>query len=435
MIGAENEIDIKLGTETLDFIQYLPNTYVSTQGNFEKIRKVVANLFDFQHRFARPMPLPFAHGQDMEKVLDVPVPLHLLKKYKVAFQIPGDKAQKLSFDDGFTESDITYCFLGGKTCTELVESGAFVGDDYKAIEVTSFSWIQDLFEIFEIATTFDSDRKNVARGLVSCWYNVCCQLDFSLPNEEDDAPFDPTSLIETLSSGVALKMSDVFENIDLMDDDSSGDADFDPDMHEEDEDDDDDDEDDEDDDDEEAEDPNEENAEEEGEEGKGEEEGGDMDEDDELPPLLGQDDEIITELDDFELSPEALNLQEVVFRVVEKLQAFMPDPETAMPWFKRCLKHVRTAQQAQDMAWYPWGCPPMEQLIAALKGEDQHAKAISASIILLFQSQLQQANGNHQEEDFDEYDDEDDEEDDEDDEDVIVEENTTSTTTTTSTNM
>lgn len=64
----------------------------------------------------------------MEKILDVPVPLHLLKKYKVAFQIPGDKAQKLSFDDGFTESDITYCFLGGllhstimkKVCFQLI---------------------------------------------------------------------------------------------------------------------------------------------------------------------------------------------------------------------------------------------------------------------------------------------------------------------------
>jgi hypothetical protein len=427
MIGAENEVDIKLGTETLDFIQYLPNTYVA-EGNFQKIRNVVANTFDFQHRFARPMPLPFASGQDMEKVLDVPVPLNLLKKYKIAFQIPGDKAQKLAFDDGFTESDITYCFLGGKTCNELVVSGAFVGDDYKAIEVTSFSWIQDLFEIFESAAGFDSDKKNVARGLASCWYNVCCQLDFSLPNEEDDAPFDPTSLIETLSSGVALKLSDV--NLDNMDDDSSGDADFDPDMHEDEEDDDDDDDEDDEDDDEEAEDPNEENAVEDGEE---EEEavGGDMEEDDELPPLLGQDDEIITDLDPVELSPEAQVLREVVFRVVEKLQAFMPDPETAMPWFKRCLKHIRTAQQAQDMAWYPWGCPPMEQLIAALKGEDQHAKAISASIILLFQSQLQQAQENYQE-DFDEYDDED--EDDENDEGIKVE-NTTSTTSTTSTTI
>lgn len=78
-----------------------------------------------------------------------------------------------------------------------------------------------------------------------------------------------------------------------------------------------------------------------------------------VPPLLGQDDEIITELDEYELPPEAQQLRDVVFRVIEKLQAFMPDPETAMPWFKRTLKHIRTAQQSQDMSWYPWGSPPM----------------------------------------------------------------------------
>jgi hypothetical protein len=78
-----------------------------------------------------------------------------------------------------------------------------------------------------------------------------------------------------------------------------------------------------------------------------------------VPPLLNQENEVITELDDLPLAPEAIELQETIFRVVDKLQAFMPDPETAMPWFKRCLKHIRTAQQTADMTWYPWGSPPM----------------------------------------------------------------------------
>lgn len=56
----------------------------------------------------------------MDKILDVPVPLYLLKKYKIAFQIPGDKAQKLCFDDGYTESDITYCFLGGLLAVKVL---------------------------------------------------------------------------------------------------------------------------------------------------------------------------------------------------------------------------------------------------------------------------------------------------------------------------
>jgi hypothetical protein len=78
-----------------------------------------------------------------------------------------------------------------------------------------------------------------------------------------------------------------------------------------------------------------------------------------VPPLLNKENEVITELDELPLAPEAIELRETIFRVVDKLQAFMPDPNTQMPWFKRCLKHVRTAQQTSDMTWYPWGCPPM----------------------------------------------------------------------------
>jgi hypothetical protein len=78
-----------------------------------------------------------------------------------------------------------------------------------------------------------------------------------------------------------------------------------------------------------------------------------------VPPLLDQENEVITDLEDLPLAPETLELRETIFRVVDKLQAFMPDPESAMPWFKRCLKHIRTAQQTADMTWYPWGSPPM----------------------------------------------------------------------------
>jgi hypothetical protein len=75
MIDQENSLDIKLGTETLEFLQYvgaqqaflsqlisrsLPEKYCSS--NFQKIRKVVANVVDFQNRFARPMPNPFTQG-------------------------------------------------------------------------------------------------------------------------------------------------------------------------------------------------------------------------------------------------------------------------------------------------------------------------------------------------------------------------------------
>jgi hypothetical protein len=116
-------------------------------------------------------------GQDLETNLETPKPLSLLKKYRIALQIPGDNSMKLDFDDGVTDSDITYCFLGGKTWKQNVEAGLYRDDDAQEIELSSFKWLKDLFEILEVASDFDYERKSVARGLAS-WYTFlllfCC---------------------------------------------------------------------------------------------------------------------------------------------------------------------------------------------------------------------------------------------------------------------
>jgi len=242
----------------------------------------------------------------------------------------------------------------------------------------------------------------MARRLAACWFNVCCQIDYNSCDDNDDVEnFDASGLIQSLTSGPSYKMSDFFENPDLLASDDSQDADYHPDFEMEgDSDDDDDDDDYDEDEDEDITDIVEEkhNFIQE-------------DDDDDLPPLLDKNNLEIVEDMEFKptISPEEEELRKVVFRVTEKLQSFMPDPESSMHWFKRSLRHIKSAQSSADMTWYPWGCPPMEALISTLKSDDNDAKCIAASIILLFQQQLKQAT-NECSEDFD-YDEEDNEDD------------------------
>jgi hypothetical protein len=42
---------------------------------------VLANLIDFQFRFARPMDMPFEMGKDRDAYLPMPKPLPVLVKY------------------------------------------------------------------------------------------------------------------------------------------------------------------------------------------------------------------------------------------------------------------------------------------------------------------------------------------------------------------
>ena len=57
--------------------------------------------------------------------------------------------------------------------------------------------------------------------------------------------------------------------------------------------------------------------------------------------------------------PEKKQLQTLIFQTVRQLQAYMPDPDTDIEWFKRVLKDIKVAQITQNQEWYPFGCPPM----------------------------------------------------------------------------
>jgi hypothetical protein len=48
-----------------------------------------------------------------------------------------------------------------------------------------------------------------------------------------------------------------------------------------------------------------------------------------------------------------------MFDAIKLLQAYMPDPDTDIEWFKRVLKDVKVAQVTEEKEWYPFGCPPM----------------------------------------------------------------------------
>lgn len=62
---------------------------------------------------------------------------------------------------------------------------------------------------------------------------------------------------------------------------------------------------------------------------------------------------------DRETAPEKAVIQTVMFDTIKLLQAYMPDPDSDIEWFKRVLKDVKVAQVTEDKEWYPFGCPPM----------------------------------------------------------------------------
>lgn len=76
-----------------------------------------------------------------------------------------------------------------------------------------------------------------------------------------------------------------------------------------------------------------------------------------VPPL--EDVGIQTIEPERQVSPEKTIIQTIMFDTIKVLQAYMPDPDSDLEWFKRVLKDIKVAQVTNEKEWYPFGCPPM----------------------------------------------------------------------------
>jgi hypothetical protein len=263
------------------------------------------NLCHFQDLFAEPLILPFQLGPDLAQKLYVHRPKDVLIKFNINPDIPQDY-------------------------------------------LPTVAWIGTLFELFEISLKFEEDRKIIPRRLVSCWYHIASQLDYSpesIPadNIENDELFAQT--LGLLVGAQTQKFSESLINL-MHDDDnynSEDDSDYNP------------------------------------EEGSREE-----DEDDitEAQPAIS----------DTLISEKEQQIRSLVFSVVQGLGAYMPSPKNDLPWFKRSLKHIHYCQKLGDISWYPWGCPPVVALIDCLKSTDPHQSSYASTILLIFKQSTEQAN-------------------------------------------
>eukprot|EP01126_Amoeba_proteus_P060329 TRINITY_DN7968_c0_g1_i14.p1 TRINITY_DN7968_c0_g1~~TRINITY_DN7968_c0_g1_i14.p1 ORF type:complete len:258 (+),score=71.43 TRINITY_DN7968_c0_g1_i14:518-1291(+) len=252
--------------------------------------------------------------------------------------------------------------------------------------VSSFMWIPDLFRVLGVGNNLPLEKKAEARRLVGCWAHIASQLDYNAkPEDEQEPQFDPNTLIESLAASVGSDLKQLMTDPKLLDDyDSEDDDDYNPEDDEED----DEDEDDEDDDPDDEEEDGEKDKVEDKKSNKGDNEGSQsvlQVKTDDLPPLEN--------VDESSSNPIEKEIQNLVFATVKSLGAYMPDPDTDIEWFKRVLKDVRAAQITKNYSWYPFGCPPMKPIIDCLRQEaDPFQKQMAASIILLFQSQVEGAN-------------------------------------------
>jgi hypothetical protein len=60
---------------------------------------------------------------------------------------------------------------------------------------------------------------------------------------------------------------------------------------------------------------------------------------------------------------EARAARETILKAVGELRAFLPSPDTHMPFFKRMLKKIN-AGGAEE--WFPWGAPPLQHMVDLL---------------------------------------------------------------------
>lgn len=252
----------------------------------------------------------------------------------------------------------------------MVERGLLKGDDAKPPNDAVWLWLPELFKVLVAEKANPESRR-----LAACWYYTATEVDFGNEDEEEedllgseddmgdmnDIGNDSESEQATESKKAStVKASDTTKALagELMSDDDD-DLDFDLDN--------------------EAEEVESEDFSEDGEDDDDEDDNGegsfaddDFDSEDAeanadqdamgalAGALMGQP----IQMPD-EDTPESQEARKVILEAVEQLHAFLPSPETHLPFFKRMLKKYQTA----DDRWFPWGKPPLQHMIDILTND------------------------------------------------------------------
>eukprot|EP01124_Arcella_intermedia_P028653 TRINITY_DN5875_c0_g1_i1.p1 TRINITY_DN5875_c0_g1~~TRINITY_DN5875_c0_g1_i1.p1 ORF type:complete len:329 (-),score=114.83 TRINITY_DN5875_c0_g1_i1:7-993(-) len=319
---VENNLDITLAGNTIQWIGGLDESVLRSKISFEKTQKVIFNLAHFQTDFAQPIVLPFGLGSDLPRAIHIQRPLEVLTRYGVIQKL--QKSRKGSF----------------KQAGSIWAFSELKGEGGAALHKEQLScWVEDLFQHFEVALGFDPTHpsKSSARKLVACWYYVVSQLDFS--GEEELEPFDGNEfLVETLSYLTGAPLAP--QNTDPQDN-SEEDADYEP----------------------------EKEMEEDNEDGEG------HSEEQHIPLEEGL--EILPQPTEKEVT-----VRKMVLRVVEGFGAYLPPPTEEQGWWQRIIKHMQLVEiSGEGEDWYPWGCPPTKNIEELLQKEDPILKDYAKDIL------------------------------------------------------
>eukprot|EP01120_Amphizonella_sp_Union-15-10_P002623 TRINITY_DN12933_c0_g1_i1.p1 TRINITY_DN12933_c0_g1~~TRINITY_DN12933_c0_g1_i1.p1 ORF type:complete len:337 (-),score=68.31 TRINITY_DN12933_c0_g1_i1:31-1041(-) len=326
-IQQDNQEDINLGYKTLVFLGQLEEEKLPLEQR-QKLRELVANICDFQNRFAKPMELPLAFVDpnitttkfDMPLRLETPRPLENLLNFRSVYPCEPLKLE-VDPEDVLEHEGKYYCFAGKPTWSFLVKTGALSGPDAESPDTDTWDWFKILFDLFaETKQTQSLEIQNIARRLASCWYQVATQIDFGSEDSE---------LTSTMS------------DIHLTSDPGRS-------------------------------------SDEEDEEDEGEE--GDQDDDDENE---NEDSESSSDVDVSNPigSYSSSVIKSTILQSIDRLQAYMPSPESDMVWFKRMLKSMNGSV---DPSWFPWGIPPLNKLVESVKSQDLFVREYAYSILKLF---------------------------------------------------
>jgi len=356
-LQADNKEDIALAYRTLVFLGQFTDEQIPLNLR-PKMRDVVANICDFQSRFASPLELPLSFGGnfDMNVILPTPRPLDVLLRFGYAYPVEGNDGStsgQMEQDDGITQGK-HFCFAGKKTWTALVQKGILTNNAAIPPDTTSWNWFKHLFDLFASTVQLSPEIQDIARRLAACWYHVATQIDFgSTGDEEEDENLDigATSSLLSLLAGANLGYH------------SDEDGDFDPKKVEDEEDDDE-------------------------FESEEDQEDQDMETDQETKETVEKTPEESPEKGEKPDEELANAIQQTILQTIDLLKAYMPSPESDMIWFKRTLKSM-SGKSVGDESWFPWGVPPMQCLVNCSKSEDKNIRDYATKILNLFQPQEQ----------------------------------------------
>jgi len=153
LVKHGNELDIDLAYRTLVLLGELAeNSLLPTKTD---VRSLAANLCLYQDHWATPIFNPMLGRKDFDKPLPTPRPITALEHLKSIVPVSAQdiattqaEGENAPWKGVIDEAEKKYVVVGGKVWKQLVESGKITGDDAKSAEITVFSWLKDLFDVF-----------------------------------------------------------------------------------------------------------------------------------------------------------------------------------------------------------------------------------------------------------------------------------------------